>query len=195
MADDISPLLTIIFQRSFDCGKVPDDWRSANTTRVFKKGYRFKASNYRLVSLTSPCCKKQEHIITSNILIHLDDNSIQVDCQHDFLARRSCETQLLTLAYELAESIDKRKQMDLIILDFLKAFDRVPHQRLIAKIDHYGIRGQTYRWIQSFMSERSQQIIVDGSVSDKAPVVSGVPQGTGLGPLLFCCSLMAYQIV
>ena len=126
MADEISPLLTIIFQRSFDCGKVPDDWRSANTTPVFKKGDRLKASNYHPVS-----------------------------------------------------------QMDLIILDFSKAFDRVPHQRLLAKIDHYGIRGQTYRWIQSFLSERSQPVIVDGSVSDKAPVVSGVPQGTVLGPLLF----------
>ena len=145
MADEISPLLTIIFQRSFDCGKVPDDWRSANITPVFKKGDRFKASNYRPVSLTSLCCKIQEHIITSNILRHLDDNSILTDCQHGFRARRSCETQLLYLAHGLAESIDKRRQMDLIILDFSKAFDRVPHQRLIAKIDHYGIRGQTYR--------------------------------------------------
>ena len=185
MADEISPLLTIIFQRSFDCGKVPDDWRSANITPVFKKGDRFKASNYRPVSLTSLCCKIQEHIITSNILRHLDDNSILTDCQHGFRARRSCETQLLTLAHELAESIDKRRQMDLIILDFSKAFDRVPHQRLLAKIDHNDIKGQTYRWIQSFLSERSQQVIVDGSVSDKAQVVSGVPQGTVLGPLLF----------
>ena len=75
--------------------------------------------------------------------------------------------------------------MDLVILDFSKAFDRVPHQRLLAKINHYGIQGQTYKWIESFLSDRSQQVIVDGAVSDKAPVVSGVPQGTVLGLLLF----------
>ena len=182
-------------QSSFDCEKVPYDWRSASITPVFKKGDRFKASNYRPVSLTSLCCKIQEHIITSNILRHLDDNSILIDCQHGFRARRSCETQLLTLAHKLAEPIDKRRQMDLIILDFSKAFDSVPNQRLLAKIDHIGIRGQTYRWIQSFLSERSQQVIVGGSVSDKAPAVSGVPRGTVLGPLLSCYSLMTYRIV
>ena len=86
--------------------------------------------------------------------------------------------------HELADSIDRGKQKDLVILDFSKAFDRVPHQRLLAKINHYGIQGQTYKWIESFLSDRSQQVIVDGAVSDKAPVVSGVPQGTVLGPLL-----------
>ena len=167
-------------------GKVPDAWRSANITPVFKKGDRFKASNYRPVSLTSLCCKIQEHIITNNILRHLDDNSILTDCQHGFRARRSCETQLLILAHELAESIDKRRQMDLIILDFSKAFDRIPYQRLLAKIDHYGIRGQTYRWIQSFLSERSKQVIVDGSVLIRQSTSSQrSTKGTVLGPLLF----------
>ena len=185
LAVELAPLLTTIYQKSFDCGEVPEDWRSANITPVFKKGDRFKASNYRPVSLTSLCCKIQEHIITSHILKHLEDNSILTDCQHGFRARRSCETQLLTLVHELADSIDRGKQMDLVILDFSKAFDRVPHQRLLAKINHYGIQGQTYKWIESFLSDRSQQVIVDGAVSDKAPVVSGVPQGTVLGPLLF----------
>ena len=109
MTDEISLLLTIIFKRSFDCGEVPDDWRSANITPVFKKGDRFKASNYRPVSLTSLCCKIQQHIITSNILKHLDDNSILTSCQHGVRARRSCEMQLLTLAHELAESTKEDK--------------------------------------------------------------------------------------
>ena len=75
--------------------------------------------------------------------------------------------------------------MDLVILDFSKAFDRVPNRRLLGKIDHYGIRGQTHRWIKSFLVGRTQQVILDGATSEKAPVVSGVPQGTVLGPLLF----------
>ena len=91
----------------------------------------------------------------------------------------------MTLCHELAKSIDKNKQTDLIILDFSKAFDRVPNQRLLGKLDFYGIRGTTYNWIKSFLSSRNQQVVVDGATSDKVPVISGVPQATVLGPLLF----------
>ena len=133
--------------------------------------------------MTSLCCKIQEHIIFSNILRHLVENSILTDCQHGFRTRR--KTQSLTLAQELADSNDRGKQIDLVVLDFSKAFDRMPHQRLLAKINDYGIRGQTYQWIKPFLSRRTQQVIVDGAVLDKAPVVSGVPQGAVLGPLLF----------
>ena len=75
--------------------------------------------------------------------------------------------------------------MDLVILDFSKAFDRVPHRRLPGKIDHYGIWDQTHRWIKSFLTGRTQQVIAHGATFEKAPVISGVPQGTVLGPLLF----------
>ena len=132
----------MIFQKSLDEGNIPNDWRTANVTAIFKKGERYKASNYRPVSLTSLCCKVQEHIIVSSILKHLDAHQILTDCQHGFRARRSCETQLLTLAHELLSSLDVGYQHDLIILDFSKAFDRVPHERLLKKLDHYGIRDQ-----------------------------------------------------
>jgi hypothetical protein len=154
----------------------------ANVTAIFKKGDGFKASNHRPVSLTCLCCKVQEHILTSNILKHLDQNTILTDCQHGFRARRSCETQLLTLTHELAMSLDSGIQQDLIILYFSKAFDKVPHQRL-SKLNFDGIRGTTLSWIKAFLSDRSQQVIVDGVTSERAPVVIGVPQGTVLGPL------------
>lgn len=185
LAEEISPFLTHIFQKTIDAGNIPDDWRYANVTALFKKGDRFKASNYRPVSLTCLCCKIQEHILTSNILKHLDQHKILTDCQHGFRARRSCETQLITLTHDLVTSLNNGKQQDLIILDFSKAFDKVPHQRLLSKLEFYGIRGTTKQWIKAFLSNRAQQVIVDGATSDKAPVISGVPQGTVLGPLLF----------
>ena len=182
---DIAPYLTIIFQKSLDTGKVPKDWRSANVTAIFKKGEKYQPSNYRPVSLTCICCKLQEHILTSNILKHLDENDILTDFQHGFRARRSCETQLLTLAEELVSGMDKGQQHDLVVLDFSKAFDRVPHELLLRKLDHYGVRGSTLKWIRAFLTDRVQQVTVEGATSDSVQVLSGVPQGTVLGPLLF----------
>ena len=129
MANEIAPILTAIFQRSFDTGIVPRDWRTANVTAIFKKGEKYKPANYRPVSLTSLCCKIQEHIVTSNVLNHLDEHHILTDCQHGFRARRSCETQLLTLAQELIAGLDKRHQHDTLNHLFR------PFRALIVKCD------------------------------------------------------------
>ena len=116
---------------------------------------------------------------------HLDKHKLLTDCQHGFRRRRSCETQLLTLADELIKGLDKGRQLDLAILDFSKAFDRVPHERLLKKLDHYGIRGKTLEWIRAFLTNRTQKVTVEGVVSESIHVKSGVPQGNVLGPILF----------
>ena len=182
-SDELAPILAIIFNKSLQTGTLPDGWKEANVATVFKKGQRYDPANYRIVSLTCLCCKMLEHIIVSSVLKHVDDHEILSDCQHGFRARRSCETQLVTLLHDLALSLDRGTQTDMVALGFSKAFDRVPHQRLLRKLRHYGIRGNTYQWISSFSLGRSQCLLVEGCSSDSVPVVSGVPQGSVLGPV------------
>ena len=184
-ADEIAPMLTFIIQQSLDTKTVPEDWRKAQVTPVFKKGPRSNPENYRPVSLTSICCKINEHIIVSQTMKHLEKHKILVDHQHGFRRGRSCETQLLITAHDLASTLNNHSQADVAVLDFAKAFDKVPHQRLIKKLEFYNLDKHAIGWITSFLSGRSQSVVVDGHSSGESPVLSGVPQGTVMGPLLF----------
>ena len=148
LAAEIAPILTIIFRRSLETREVPPDWRSANVSPVYKKGDRYKAENYRPISLTCICCKLKEHIITSHIMGHADRNNILYPLQYGFRSKRSCETQLIEFIDETSNNMASGKQTDVLIMDFSKAFDKVSHSLLVHKLEHYGIRGKTNNWIK-----------------------------------------------
>ena len=177
-----TPILQVIFTQSLTTKCIPDDWLSANVVPIFKKGI---PSNYRPISLTSICCKLMEHVLYSSIMDRLTQHQILREQQYGFRQGHSCETQLINVVEDVQRALDRQKKVDLIMLDFRKAFDTVPHQRLLCKLKQCGINGQMLEWISLWLTNRKQRVIVDGAESKWVRVKSGVPQGTVLGPLLF----------
>ena len=185
IAEEIHEVLTVLFQKSLDHGSVPEDWKTALITPLFKKADKNDVQNYRPISLTSIICKLLEHIIHSTIMDFVDSNNILTDFQHGFRQGRSCESQLITTIRDFSNSLNASSQVDAILLDFSKAFDKVDHSILLSKMYEMGIQGPLLSWSASFLQGRTQRVAVDGSISDPCPVLSGVPQGTVLGPLFF----------
>ncbi len=158
LTDEITPVLTKVFQKPIQHGLIPEKWRSANITPIFKKGNTSLASNDRPVSLTCVCSKMLEYIIVKHIMDQLEYHNILTDCQHGFRSRRLCETQTLTFVHELARDMQDGGQMDIaliMLMDFAKAFDKVPRKRLLIKLSHYGIRGPLLSWIETFLTHRT----------------------------------------
>ena len=162
----------------------------AHVSPIYKKGSRVLPENYITVSLTCILCKVMEHITCKHIAKHTNEHNILTPFQHGFRQARSCETQLLTTLHGLLSYWNTNSQVDVIVLNCKKkAFDTVPHDKLLGKLHHYGIDNNINKWIGNFLKTRSKCFIVDGTKSDQVHVDSGVPQGTVVGPMLFLLNI------
>ena len=178
--------LALLFQKSIECSKIPQIWEHANVIPVFKgKGSKFDVSHYRPISLTSNICKVMESIVHKHIIKHCDKHKLLNNSQHGFRQLYSTTSNLLELLNDVTQDIDNNNNVDLITIDFSKAFDSISLSKLIHKLYSYGIQGKLLNWNKEFLNNRTFSVLINNINSRIFPVISSVPQGSKTGPLFY----------